>query len=132
MEIINKATQDRIYTTKHTALSVAIEYHHEAIAKILLPTEACITKVTVAMSRVIMGDQLHSVEAQITASKDLCFKELSERDVAGRSLAEYCILFRRTAFTRILEQIMEFHLDTDLLRTAYHEPIIFLAIRRET
>lgn len=130
VEIINKATQDRIYTTKHTALSVAIEYHHEAIAKILLPTEACITKVTMAMSRVVMGDQLHSVEAQITASKDLCFKELSERDIAGRSLAEYCILFRRTALlTRILEQIMEFHLDTDLLRTACHEPIIFLAIR---
>ncbi|EFO62022.1 Hypothetical protein GLP15_3624 [Giardia lamblia P15] len=132
VEIINKATQDRTYTTKHTALSIAIEYRHEAIAKILLPTEACITKVTTAMSRVIMGNQLYSVEVQLALSKDSCFRELSERDVVGRSLVEYCIIFRRTTLlVRILEQIMKFHLDTDPLYTACHEPVIFLAIREK-
>lgn len=130
VSIINKIAQDRTYNTTHTALSTAIEYRQEAAAKILLPTEACVTKITTAMSRVIMGDQLYNVETQIASSKESCFKELSERDVAGRNLAEYCVIFRRKELLmRIMEQITAFNLDPTLLCTFYHEPVIFLAIR---
>ena len=130
--IINKVAHDRTYPTKHTALSIAVEYRQEAIAKMLLPTEAAVTKVTTAMSRVIMGDQLSNVDAQIASSKESCFGELTERDIVGRSLVEYCVIFRRTALLkRIIEQIVAFNLDTSLLCTLYHEPVIFLAIREK-